>query len=267
MTDAAPDETETTQPRDRLVELGLGAAWLVGLAAALQIVERILGPANLGGVIFGALAVDIAAGRAGVRWDSDEASPTTPRNVPKRVAAGAATATGVALLVVALSALLGWFHIEGPPEPSTALVLALVRVVATAVRDELLFRGIPLAAMARAGVPRAVARAFAALVSGAALVFVPGVSAGALALAVASGWLFAALWERDRGAWAAIGAHAAWALVVGSALHGGVVDAVWKQGELAVGIGASGAPAWVASAVLVLAAALLPKLPWPRASS
>jgi hypothetical protein len=183
------------------------------------------------------------------------------------VAAGAAIAVGAALVAVALSAMLGWFHIEGPPQVSAALVFALLRVVATAVRDELLFRGIPLAASRRAGVPEPVARAFAALVSGAALVFVPGVSAGALALAVASGWLFAALWERDRGAWAAIGAHAVWALIVGSALHGGVVDAVWNHGELAVGIGASGAPAWVASAVLVLFAALLRKLPWPRASS
>ena len=94
---------------------------------------------------------------------------------------------------------------------------------------------------------------------------VPGVTPAALALAVASGWLFASLWERDRGAWAAVGAHAAWTLLVGSALHGGIVDLDWTRGELAVGAAAAGAPAWVATVCLIAAATLLPRLPWPAA--
>jgi hypothetical protein len=262
--------SEPQAPRARLVELGIGAAWLVGLAAAMQIVEQILGPANLGGVILSALAVDIAARRAGVRWDSpdrglapgkpDEATLDAPPSAIRRVAVGAAVAVLAGGLALAVAAGFRWCHLDAPAQLSPALAFALARAAAVSVRDELLFRGIPLAAASRAGVPAPVARAFAALVSGAALALVPGVTAGALALAIASGWLFAALWHADRGAWAAIGAHAAWALLLGSVLHGGLFDAEWTTGELALGASAGGPPAWVAAAILVVAAAAFPRV-------
>ncbi len=141
--------------------------------------------------------------------------------------------------------------------PSAALALAVARAAAVSVRDELLFRGIPLAAAARAGVPAPIARGFAALVSGAAIVMIPGASPAAVALAVASGWLFASLWERDRGAWAAVGAHGAWVLLIGSMLHGGLFDVDWTTGNLAIGASAAGAPAWLAAGVLAVAGVLV----------
>jgi membrane protease YdiL (CAAX protease family) len=248
-----------------LIELGLGAAWLVGIAAALQILDSVLGPANLGVAIFGALRTDLAAGRAGVRWDRDAEPGADPRIPGRRLAAGAAVALAAGVAAMGLSRALGWFHVESTTGPSAALAFAVARAAAVSVRDELLFRGVPLVAMARAGVPARIARAFSALVSGAALVLVPGVTPAALALAVVSGWLFAALWDRDRGAWAAVGAHAAWVLLLGSVTHGGVLDLAWTTGELTVGASAAGAPAWAACAVLVAAAAILLRLPWPAA--
>jgi uncharacterized protein len=236
-----------------LVELGLGAAWLVGLAAAVQILDQIIGPANLGAAIFGAMGVDIAAARAGVRWDEDTLPLDAPRRAAARVAVGAAVAVGVAGLAIAVAGAFHWFQVEGTVPVSAALAFALARAAAVSVRDELLFRGIPLAAAARAGIPAPVARVFAALVSGASLVLVPGVTAGAIALAVASGWLFASLWSRDRGAWAAVGAHAAWMLVTGSVMHGGALEVTWTTGELTVGASAAGPPAWTAALLLVAA--------------
>src|SRR5262249_36765595 len=144
------------------------------------------------------------------------------------------------------------------------LAFAVARAVALAVRDELLFRGIPLTAAARAGVPAPVARAFAALVGGASIVMIPGVSAAAVALAVAPGGRFAARWGRERGGVA--GAHAAWTVLVGSVIHGGILDVEWTTGELAWGVGATGAPAWVAAAAMIAASLPLPRLPWPAAS-
>jgi hypothetical protein len=249
--------------RSGLLDLGLGAAWLVGLAAAVQILDQVVGPANLGAAIFGALAVDLAASRAGVRWDAGGAEAGAPRLGAQRIAAGAAVALSAGGLVIAVAAAFRWLHVEAWVRPSAALAFAVARGAAVAVRDELLFRGIPLAAAARAGVPAPIARAFAALVSGAAILMFPGVTPAALAMAVASGWLFAALWERDRGAWAAVGAHAAWVVLIGSGLHGGGLDIAWTNGELAIGASASGPPAWVATVVLVAAAAVLPRLRWP----
>ena len=52
----------------------------------------------------------------------------------------------------------------------------------------------------------------------------PGVHLAAVVLAAASGWFFAALWQRDRGAWMALGAHGAWLLLFGSVMHGGLFD-------------------------------------------
>jgi hypothetical protein len=246
----------------RLVEIGLGAAWLVGLAAALQALDQISGVAELRTPLFGALAIDLLAGRAGVRWDWDELGLDSRRYAVRRTAAGAAVALIAGGLVIAVAAALHWFHGEAMARPSAALAIAVARATAVAVRDELLFRGIPLAAAARARVPAPVGRGFAALVSGATIVMIPGVTPAAVALAVASGWLFAALWERDRGAWAAVGAHGAWLLLVGSALHGGLFEVEWTHGELAVGASAAGAPAWVAAATLAAAGFAVLRLPW-----
>jgi membrane protease YdiL (CAAX protease family) len=265
MTDAERTSAPPS-PRSRLIELGIGAGLLVGLSACLQLFEQILGPSNLGGAIFGALAVDIAAGRTGVRWDWDTLPLDAPRRAIARVGAGAGVAVVAGGLALAIAAAMRWFRATGPVAPSATIAFAVARAAAISVRDEILFRGIPLAAMSRARVPPMVARAFAALVSGAAIVAVPGATPAALALAVASGWLFAALWERDRGAWAAVGAHAAWVLLLGSFIHGGVMDLEWTTGELAVGAAADGMPAWLAAGILLVMGFGVARLPWPSAA-
>ncbi len=247
--------------RGPLVELALGAAWLVGIGAAVQLLDQILGVANLGAAIFGALLVDLAAGRAGVRWDRDDEGIDAGKSGPRRIAIGAAIALGAGGLVLLIATALRWFHGEGGVRPSSALALAVGRAAAVSVRDEMLFRGVPLLAARRAGVPAPVARGFAALVSGAAIVMIPGVSVAAVALAVSSGWLFATLWERDRGAWAAVGAHGAWVLLIGSVLHGGLFDVEWTTGNLAIGASASGGPAWLSAGVLVAAAFAVRRAP------
>jgi hypothetical protein len=251
------------RPASPLVELGLGAAWLVGSAAVLQILDGLMGAASMATALLGALAIDLMASRAGVRWDvagspgapwGEPLPDGPPPSVKHRVAVvarGAAVALAAGGVVVAISLALRWLTGRGAGVHfSSALVFALARAGAVAVRDELLYRGIPLFAAARAGVRAPVARVFSALTSGAAIALMPGVTPGAVALAVGSGWLFAALWERHRGAWAAMGAHAAWVLLVGSGLHGGLFDFDWAVGNLAIGPSADGAPAWLAAVAL-----------------
>ncbi len=251
-----------SHPRGPLLELGLGAAWLVGLAAMLSMVDQLLGPGSMGAAILGALAIDLLAKRAGVRWDHDELGIDSPRHIVRRVATGAGVALVAGALAIGVAGALGWFHGHGP-QISSALVFAAVRSTALAVRDELLFCGIPLAAAARARIPAAFAQGFAGLTSGAAIALVPGATPAAVALAVASGWLFAVLWTRDRGAWAAVGAHAAWLMLLGSVIHGGLFDLDWTAGELAAGAHAAGRPAWLAAATLAAVAVALRWLPRP----
>lgn len=255
---------ETDRRARGAAEIGLGAAWMVGLGAAVQIVER-LPIASIGAALLGAVVVDIGATRAGVRYERDDRAPGRAARAARRVAVGAAVALGAGAVVIAVGSALGWLGGHGAGiAPSSALVYALARSAAVAVRDELLYRGLPLFAATMAGWPPAAGRVFAALAGGAAIALVPGVSLAAVVLAVAAGWLFASLWQREGGAWAALGAHTGWMLLFGSVLHGGLFDLDWQVGELAVGNTSRGAPAWLAAAVLVIAALLVPRIPFPR---
>jgi uncharacterized protein len=245
----------------RPLELGLGAAWLVGVAAALQLLDR-LPLASLAVAILGAVVVDLAATRAGVRWDPDEAAPDRTSRAARRMGFGALAALATGAIVLVVSYALGWVHGTGEPiRPSLAVLLAVVRAAAIAVRDEVLFRGIPLLAASRAGVGALPARIFAALAGGAAIAMMPGAGPASVALAVGSGYLTASLWQREGGAWAPIGARAAWLLLFGSLLHGGMLDVDWHVGEIAIGNTSSGPPAWLAAVCLVAAGVVVMKMP------
>jgi hypothetical protein len=137
-----------------------------------------------------------------------------------------------------------------------AALTALVPAVAHAVRDELLLRGVVLSACARARVPPVAGIVFAGLAGGASIAMEEGVSAAAVALAIASGWLFAAVFRRGA-AWAAVGAHAIWVLGVTALTRGWLLDVHWLRGRLAMGAGADGAAAWLAAAACVIGAVVV----------
>ncbi|MEO5725740.1 MAG: CPBP family glutamic-type intramembrane protease [Byssovorax sp.] len=267
MKEAKKDEAEKADKAPRppgppLVEIGIGIAWLLGAAALLQVVELLLGRVIMGAAIAGAVIADIASTWAGVRWDAEKKRPW--KDAVARLGAGAGVAAGVIAVTFALGAALGRLEVRAGA-PSLGIFLVVLRAAAVAVRDELVFRGIPLVAAARAGVSKPIARGFAALAGAASIACLPGASLASITLTAASGWLFATLWQRDRGAWSAVGAHAAWALLTGAVLRGGLVDIAFREGNLGLGPRASGAPAWIAAAIAVVAAVLLPRLPGFRA--
>lgn len=250
------------------VELGIGASWLVGVAAALQILER-LPIASIGVAIIGAVLADLAATRAGVRWDPEEGGADRVSRAARRLGFGVLAGLAAGVVVIAVSFALGWVHGTGERvRPSSAVLIAIARAAAIAVRDEVLFRGIPIVAASRAGIPAPFARVFAAVAGGAAIAFVPGAGPAAVALAVGGGWLFASLWQREGGAWSAIGAHGIWVLLFGSLLHGGLFDVDWHVGEIAIGNGSKGPPAWLAAVVLAIAGIVVMRIrkPAPKGS-
>lgn len=257
--------TEDASPKapTPLVELSLGIAWLLGIAAALLIIERLMPAASLAAAILGALIVDAGATRAGVRWSTADEGETRFdwRRAVKRVALGAGVAFALGGVVLAFAVARGWLHGHEGPRLSSAVLFAILRAAAVATRDELLFRGIPLVAADRAGVPAPIARIFAALTGGAAIALVPGVTVAAVALAIASGFLTATLWQHERGGFTAVGARAAWLLLFGSLLHGGLFDIDWNVGSLAIGNTSWGPPAWLAAGVLAAGALVVPRIP------
>jgi membrane protease YdiL (CAAX protease family) len=262
--------------RTQALEVGVGAAWLIGLAAALQLVGLLVGQNPLAAAVVGAVVVDLAVSRAGVRWDAR--GPSTAKRQAKELLLGAGVALAVLAVVLGVALAFGLARV-GHGHPSVAVGLALLRAVGVGVRDELLFRGLVLTIAARASVPGGYAVAFAALAGGASIALTPGATAEAVLLTVASGAAFALLYRWRAGAWAAIGAHAAWVFLGGAALRGTLLDVTWTSGQLSETMRASGTPAllatlgWAACAVALAlwTRALKPRTlidpPAPRAAS
>jgi len=250
-------------PSSPLKELARGAVWLVGLAAALQMVASALGQAPLAAALIGALIADLGGSRAGVGWPWHEREPGADdatrsgatqggdarRRALRRIGLGAAAGALAAALTLGAALALGWARAEAG-RPSLTLGLALLRAVAEAVRDEIVLTGVPFVAAARAGVAPPFAVVFAALAHGALVALVPDAGAAAAPLAITLGALSAALWWRHGGPWAAVAAVAAFDLLTGAGLRGALLDVTWDGATLSTSARASGPAAWLAAAIL-----------------
>lgn len=258
----SPEELTAKQ---RLSILGIGAAWMLGIRAALVLLAGFLGSSPLPEAVLGALIVDLGTGRAGLPWSDDD---LTRGDALRRALLGAGLGGGVAALALGISLAAGWGAAAGA-QPDVAGLIALIPAGALAVRDELLYRGLPLLFAARAGVPIWAAVVFGALASPSA--FAGGnPSAAAIALSVSNGALFGMLYVRTKSAWGAVGAHAAWLVITEVLSRGTLFDVRWTAGELASSDAAAGPPAFVGAALaLVVTAwlALAPRFKKPAAEA
>ena len=164
---------------------------------------------------------------------------------------GVLIASAVLGATVVAGAAMGRAHVE-LGAPGAGLAVATARCAALAVRSELLLRGLVLRTARRANLPRWLGAVFAGLAGAAAVALEPNVAPAGLVMTAASGWLFAILW-RTGGAWPAVGASAAWLVLVGAGLRGSLLDVSWQLDILAPNGRATGAPAWIASVVCVVA--------------
>ncbi len=259
------DAAHTAPRRGPLAELARGAAWLLGTRASLVVLDALVPGSPLASSVLGALLTDLGVGRAGASWDRD---PEVTRRVAiqrflRGLSAGA-TLAGAALLA---SHLLGWASVR-LGRPDAMLLLALLAALGTAMREELLYRVLPLHVAERARVPTWAALAFAASLSVASSALHPQATLAGLALELGKGLLFASLAHHLRGAWAPIAAHTTWAFLVGAGARGGLLEVVFSQGELSDGALSTGSPAWLAAG---LAAALaffaVPRLASPTSAA
>lgn len=235
--------------RAPLVELGTGAAWLLGLAAVGQMVAVLFRSNPLAIVVLQAVIIDLALGRAGVRWDplADEDTGSDYRVAARRIAVGAGAALAVAAVVTGLGAAMGWAKVS-VHGPTMSLVLGLIRAIAIGVRDGLLYAGLPLYFIGRARAPRMAGVVFGALAAGATLALQPAATPANVALAIAVAAAAAAFWAHEGAGWTAAGVAGGFPFMAGVVLRGGLVDVDWKKGAFAPGLSGDGAPAWMGAA-------------------
>jgi hypothetical protein len=198
-------------------------AWILGAWGAMQLAAFVLVRASLGTLAVQAAVAEWTAGKLAVTWSDPFAPLPTSNQIARRVGLGAASGLGAAALVTA-AALASHEAALGRSQPAWgSLVLGFVPALLAAVRDELLLRGMilkvgrplvgPLGAVAVCALAATAARSGAPN-PGVFVVIVEGLRGAALA----------SLWGRDRGAWMAVGANAAWAWTLDTATRGALVD-------------------------------------------
>lgn len=265
-------------PKQRIATVAVGAAWLIGLSAALTLADGFLGNVPIARAVLGGLFVTIAMGRAGVLWDDDDPDGETYKIPALLSLGGAARAASIGLVPIAIAAAAGWAAI-GPGSPAPSLLVGVVVAVGLAVRDELLLRALPLHFARRAGLagdghgaqrssvatPSELAvLGFTSLLSVAPLALSAQATPAALAMAASIGFLHGAMQLRTRSAWGPIASAVVLRLVLGPTLQTGLLRIEWRVGELTLGSLASGHAVWIFTALAVLVGVLgLPRRPLP----
>jgi Type II CAAX prenyl endopeptidase Rce1-like len=230
-------------PRDWKVALGGLAAYTAARLAAL-----LLQSASMPAAVAQAVIAEWGGGRLGVTWSDPEAPPPETRDIVKRALAGAAIGALVAASTVLFLRTTRAVYLTQTSSTGAGIAIAFFTACLLATRDELLLHGVVLRALS--GVGSTVPRVLACAVTSAAAAYGEGAAPRSVGVHAVLGLVFGAMWVRDRGAWLAWGAHAAWLFVTALLLSGGAFDA--HVGSSSWGGGSDGPLAGSAALVSVL---------------
>ncbi len=238
------------------------AAFTLGLFALVQAIGSLLAQHRAAAASAQAFAAEWGAGRLGLAWSDPMAPPPNARASARRALYGCAVGLAAAAATLAFAAATRAVLVDlRAPAAADIASGALVALLAS-VRDELVLRGLVLRAARHAMSPRARVAVCAAVAACARLGQVDGGSQGTLfgsgssatAASVACAALAAVplslLWLRERGAWSACGAHAAWTFGT-TTVAGSVLDARWAQSLWGGRGGALGLEGSLAAVVLL----------------
>lgn len=229
--------------------LALRAVRLLAMGAIAFTLEAFLDAYRLAALMLGAFAVELLGSKAGLKWD--ETGARKRLDAALLVGRGFAFGALAAVSIVGLAAAFGLVKVSlGSPSP-LGLGLGLLMPFAQAARDELLFRGAPLA-LARGYVPDRYALPFSALLGAAPLLLVADRSPMGIAIVVVTGFAFAVAWRAGKGIFLAWGAHAGWLFMLGAGTRGSVLDVSLGAGQLLPLVHARGSVAWLALATTML---------------
>lgn len=201
------------------------AAWGLAIYTATRFIAIALASASMASSVAQAIAAEWGAGRLGVTWSDAHAPPPSSGRMARRAAIGA----GVGAVAAAVVLVFGWATRAALIERTqgslswSLVAVGLVTAALDAMRDELVLHGVTLRALVSVESP--IARSLACGVTSAAAALGDPTSTIATALAAfAFGTLLGTLWVRDRGAWMAWGAHAAWRFVIGTLFGGALTE-------------------------------------------
>jgi hypothetical protein len=232
------------------------AAWGIALYAGAKLAGIVLDTMSLPAAVAQAVVAEYGVGRLGVTWTDPKTPLPSAAMMGRRAGLGAIVGVVVALVVVGFLAATRAILLEHATPAGGAIVVGFVTAALYAMRDELLLHGLVLRALV--STPSPIAKILACGLTSAAAAYgeVGPSSPRAVIVQGLLGMVFGALWIRDRGAWAAWGAHTAW-LFATSALMGGLFEARvassdWGGGDM----GAFGGTAALVALVPIAAGAL-----------
>ena len=236
-------------------------AWGLAFWGGVQVAAAGLERNAVAMVVVQAGLAEWGAGRMAIAWSDPRSAPPRWETIARRAAVGAAFGVGCAVLASALAIGLRQ-AVVGAGEPAAgALLIGLFMAAMGAVRDELLLRGVVVRATRL--LPMGATLIACGLAAAAARLGMDGAVTPALLSEALRGTALGAIWMRDKGAWMACGANAAWTWTLGPVLGGNLLDV-----RFATEAGTAAASIAVLT-VAVLAACLWAagKLPRSRASS
>ncbi len=225
-----------------LSSVARATVWTLGAWAAVQLVAGFLDRNAL-------MVAEWAAGQLAVTWSDPLVPPPSGAAIGRRFGTGAACGAVAAIAVVGLALATRRASIELASPTAVALLFGLLSPLLGAVRDELLLRGMVLQ-VARSVGGYASALALCGAAAAAARLGAEHSTTMGVAVEGLRGVALGALWTRDRGAWMALGANAAWTWALDSLTRGDLLDV--RMG--AVEPGASSFALAAAAVAAVLAA-------------
>lgn len=203
-------------------------SWELVFYGGAQLTAMLLERSLLGSVAVQAAIAEWGAGRVSVTWSDASAAPPSWQAMARRAGGGAAFGFAGGALAVAFVLWTRAATLATTAPLVTQLALGLLLAALTAVRDELMLRGFVLRALA--GWPSWYAGlAACGLASAAAKLGVEGATPIEIASAALAGVALGAVWQRDRGAWMAVGANTAWIFVTSALIRGGALDVRFLQ--------------------------------------
>jgi hypothetical protein len=224
---ADPDAPATVANSAKVV------AWGVGFWGAVQLAGAVFETRAVATLVAQAAIAEWGASRVGVAWTLERGGRDAPKGIGRgrvpptdtvlgRVGVGAALGGGAAAVALVLGLAV---HAASsfPTAPSiSSLLLGLAIASLGAVRDELLLRGVVL--RATKGLLPPWAALLSAGATAAAASFGYGAGPWLLVAEGLRGTALAGVWTRDRGAWMACAANAAWTWAFGAVTRGALVD-------------------------------------------
>jgi hypothetical protein len=202
-------------------------------------------------VVIGAFFLDLWAQKIGARWMAGGASSRSLSTFFTWAGVG----LGLGLFVVVVTAAFGAAHLSMSRVSAESFALGVLRTAAYAFRDELLFRGVPLA-LVGGHLDRRWSIAFSVALAVAPLVLMTGTIAP-IALTAASGAFYALIWSAGSGGFAAWATHTGWRIAIEVIAGGSIIEVAYEKGALPSAQGALGLPAYVAALAFVLSAFVL----------